>query len=86
LPLGAEVTHAAPVGDWLGAGLVAVGLGLVAVGLGLGAGDVLVGLALGDGTGWPASPSHCTGTVPVGHVGGLVMLTLERVCLAVRQA
>jgi hypothetical protein len=51
LPLRDEVPHAAPVGDWLGAGLVAVGLGLVRVGLGLGAGDVLVGLALGDGTG-----------------------------------
>jgi hypothetical protein len=80
----AEAVHAAPVGDWLGVGLVAVGLGTV--GLGLGAADVVVGLALGDGTGSPTWPSHCTGTVPAGHVGGLVTLTLVMVCQSVRQA
>ena len=65
----------------------------MAVGLGCGVADVLVGLGLsevalglGDGTRWPACPCHCTGTVPAGHAGGLLTLTLARVCLEVRQA
>jgi hypothetical protein len=78
----AHVPGGGVVGDWL----VAVGLGLVEVGLGLGAADVVVGLALGDGARSPTWPSHCTGTVPAGHVGGLVTLTRVRVCLSVRQA
>jgi len=47
---------------------------------------VLAGLALGDGTGCPACPCHCTGTVPAGHAGAVEVLTLERVFLEVRQA
>ena len=50
-----------------------------------GLGVALAGLALGDGTGCPACPCHCTGTVPAGHTGRAVP-TLERVCLEVRQA
>jgi hypothetical protein len=69
------------------------GDGLVAVGLGRGAGDVPVGLGLGelalglgDGTSCLACPRQCTGTVPAGHAGGVLTLTLVRVCLEVRQA
>ena len=47
---------------------------------------MLAGLVLGDGTGCPACPCHCTGTVPAGHAGGVEVLTLERVFLEVRQA
>ncbi len=79
MPLCAERTHAAPAGGRPGDGLVAVGLEPSAA-------DLLVGLALGVGTGCPACPCHCTGTVPTGHAGGVVTLTLTRVCLEVRQA
>jgi hypothetical protein len=75
LPLCAEVTHAAPVAERTGV----VGLESAAAGL-------LVALALGEGTGDPVCPCQCTGTVPTGQAGGVVALTLTRVCLVVRQA
>ena len=65
----------------------------MAVGLGRGVADVPVGpglgelaLGLGDATRCPASPCHCTRTVPAGHAGGVLTLTLARACLEVRQA
>ena len=86
MPLCVDVTHAAPVGDGPGDGLVAVGLGCGAgdVPVGLGLGELALGL--GDGTGGPACPRHRTGTVPAGHTGGVPTLTLVRMCLEVRQA